>query len=60
MKRIMVSEIDWEADGADVDLPDSVVMEVNDDEDYDTIVDRLSDEYGYLIEGVRITKLKRI
>lgn len=60
MKRIMVSEIDWETDGADVELPDSVVMEVNDDEDCDTIVDRLSDEYGYLIEGVRITKLKRI
>ena len=48
MKRIMVSEIDWETDGADVELPDSVVMEVNDDEDCDTIVDRLSDEYGYL------------
>ena len=60
MKRIMVSEIDWETDGADVELPDSVVMEVNDDEDCDTVVDRLSDEYGYLIEGVRITKLKRI
>ena len=44
-----VTDIKWVTDGEDVNLPTEV--EVPDNLDDDAIVDYLSDEYGFLMEG---------
>lgn len=44
-----VSDIIWETDGYDVDLPTEV--EVNDDMSDDEIADYLSDTYGWLVNS---------
>lgn len=49
---VKVSGIHWETDGRDIDLPDSVTMDVPDGTDDDEIIDKLSDEYGWLVSGV--------
>ena len=46
---MLVSDIKWVTDGADVTLPTEV--EVPDNLDDDEIADYLSDEYGFLLEG---------
>lgn len=46
---MLVSRIDWETDGYDVDLPKEV--EVPSEIDEDGIADYLSDTYGYLVNG---------
>lgn len=50
---VKVSGIHWETDGEDVELPDSVKMYVPDGTDFDEIIDKLSDEYGWLVNGVQ-------
>lgn len=53
---IYVYNIIWNTDGADdVDLPDSVHIPSNIDEDM--ITDWLSDQYGFLIESYELSKL---
>lgn len=57
-KIIEVSDIDWETDDEDADLPDSVEIDLyeiaDDDKDSDklesAIIDYLSDEYGFLVK----------
>lgn len=44
-----VTDIEWEIDGEDVDLPTEV--EVDDDLLDDEIADYLSDTYGWLVES---------
>jgi hypothetical protein len=44
-----VSDIIWETDGEEIDLPTEV--EVEDGLDDDAIADYLSDTYGFLLEG---------
>lgn len=51
--KVEVQGIDWETDGEDIDLPSSVTMEVADDVTDDDIIDQLSDEYGWLVNGVQ-------
>jgi hypothetical protein len=51
--KVIVKGIDWETDGEDVDLPSSVTMEVADDVAEDDIIDQMSDEYGWLVNGVQ-------
>lgn len=50
--KATVTNIEWEADGEEVDLPVCATVEVYDDADDDEIVDALSDKYGWLIKGV--------
>lgn len=53
---IYVYNIIWVTDGADdVDLPNSVYVPSNIDEDM--ITDWLSDQYGFLIESYELSKL---
>jgi hypothetical protein len=46
---MLVSRIDWETDGADVNLPTEV--EVDDNLDDDAVADYLSDTYGFLVNS---------
>lgn len=51
-KRIKFSEIEWQTDGEEVELPSSVVLEVSDDFDVEENgADLLSDKYGWLVES---------
>jgi hypothetical protein len=56
MIKIRCYEIDWDTDGEDVDLPDSAIIELEEEEDLDlyTLVneygaDALSDEFGWCV-----------
>jgi hypothetical protein len=46
---MLVSNIIWETDGYEVDLPTEV--EVSDNMSDDEVADYLSDTYGFLVEG---------
>lgn len=46
--RFLVSDIVWDTDGEDVDLPTEWTMEVEDPED---IADELSDIFGWCVES---------
>jgi hypothetical protein len=46
---VLIADIDWETDGEDVDLPSSV--RVPSDLEEDEIADYLSDNYGFLVNG---------
>jgi hypothetical protein len=49
-ETVVVSRIQWETDGADVDLPSEVELpECVDASDDDAIADYLSDTYGFLV-----------
>jgi hypothetical protein len=57
---IIVHEIDWETDGEEVDLPDSVTIDIaeldafdleDEEQINDAICDHLSDTYGWLVAG---------
>jgi hypothetical protein len=48
------TNIIWETDGYDIDLPNEVIIPNNIDEEY--IADYLSDEYGYLVISFEIIK----
>ena len=45
-----ITDITWETDGLDVDLPTELDIPI-DVADDDKISDYLSDEYGYLVVG---------
>lgn len=47
--EITVTEIDWETDGEDVDLP--TTMDVPSDLEEDEIADYLSNQKGWLVNG---------
>lgn len=51
--RVVISEIDWDTDGDDADLPDSVAFLLSAplEEDFD-YADALSDKYGYCINSL--------
>jgi hypothetical protein len=58
MARIECYDIEWETDGEKVDLPKSVVIDLEEDEDLtlEELVDNngadaLSDKYGWLVNG---------
>ena len=45
-----ITDIIWETDGYDVDLPTTVEIPSDiERDDEDAIIDYLSDEYGYLV-----------
>ncbi len=44
--KIKITNIDWDTDEHNVDLPQQVELEVDHE---DEIVDKLSDEYGWCI-----------
>lgn len=46
---MLVSNIIWETDGYEIDLPTEV--EVSDNMPDDEVADYLSDTYGFLVEG---------
>ena len=56
---ITIYEIDWETDGEEVDLPESVTIDVSDwlikldteEEINEAICAYLSDAYGWLVSG---------
>ena len=47
--RIKTTNINWDTDEYEVDLPQQVELEV---EDEDEIADKLSDKYGWCIHGL--------
>lgn len=52
--KIRVSDIEWETDGADVDLPTEVVLDIEElSSEYavEIAVDKVSDKYGFLINS---------
>lgn len=58
MVQIECYNIDWETDGDPVELPDSVVIELEEDKELtlpelvdEQGADALSDEYGWLVNG---------
>ena len=53
MEVVKVIGIDWDTDGEEVDLPKSVTIGESPEElSDDDIIDKLSDEYGWCINGV--------
>lgn len=54
MPKFYVSNIIWDTDGETVDLPDTAVVEAEDDSE---VLDVLSDEYGWLIESCTIEEM---
>ena len=59
MMKAVVSGIEWETDGEDVQLPVDVTIDVLEDMNDDEIVNEISDEYGYLIKGMVSIKRER-
>ena len=55
-KDMLVTNIKWETDGYEVDLPTEV--EVDDNLDDDEIADYLSDEYGWLVNGEHVNEVE--
>ena len=60
MVQIECYNIDWETDGEPVELPDSVIIELEEDKDLtlpelvdERGADALSDEYGWLVNSYR-------
>lgn len=52
--KIRVSDIEWETDGEDVDLPTEVVLDIEElSSEYavEIAVDKVSDKYGFLINS---------
>jgi len=47
--RIKTTNINWDTDGHEIDLPKQVELEVDHE---DEIADKLSDEYGWCIHGL--------
>ena len=54
--KAVVSGIEWDTDGEEVDLPSKVSIEVENDDSDDDIVNKVSDEYGWLITSVENVK----
>jgi|TARA_B100000287_G_C20365389_1_gene675560 hypothetical protein len=53
--RIKTTNIDWDTDNEQVDLPQVVELEIDGDNDEEgpyEIADKLSDEYGWCIRGL--------
>lgn len=59
-KKIIVTNIDWDTDGVEVDLPKTVEIPITEDIEYllddmdgyaDEIADYLSDEYEFCINA---------
>lgn len=53
MSVIEAYDITWETDGESVDLPTSAKMIVDGAPEPDGIVDKLSDEFGWLVKGFK-------
>ena len=53
-QSVKVTDIEWDTDGEDVDLPTECIVEVPYDATTDQIVDKLSNEYGYCINSCSI------
>ncbi|MAM83480.1 MAG: hypothetical protein CL472_02245 [Acidobacteria bacterium] len=53
--RIEVSDIDWDDDDGDADLPETVTFHLDsaDDEDFD-FANALSDEYGFCVNSLSV------
>jgi hypothetical protein len=50
--KVRFTNIDWETDGEEVNLPTELTLEVDDDVDLDEEGgDVLSDEYDWLVNG---------
>jgi hypothetical protein len=50
--KVRFTNIDWETDGEEVNLPTELTLEVDDDVDLDEDGgDVLSDEYDWLVNG---------
>ena len=50
--KVKFTNIDWETDGEEVNLPTELTLEVDDDVDLDEEgADILSDEYDWLVNG---------
>ena len=49
MKKFWVVGIEYETDGEEINLPDSLEVEC---EDFDDAVDKVSDETGWLVRSV--------
>jgi len=50
--RLRCTEIVWDTDGEDVDLPTETVVEVDDDCGDEQPADALSDKYGWCVQSV--------
>ena len=54
--KIRVSDIEWETDGEDVELPTEVVLDIEElSSEYavEIAVDKVSDKYGFLINSCK-------
>jgi len=59
MKRYRAFDICWDTDGVAVELPESAIIELDDEQDiqYDG-ADVLSDEYGWCVFGFNYEECK--
>mgnify|MGYP000016931647 CR=1 FL=1 len=55
MTLYYVSHIEWDTDGEKVDIPDSVYVRVNDDEE---LSDALSDHFGFCHFGFNYERIE--
>ena len=55
MEKFIVSRIEWETDGMDIDLPEEVEIPLGIDvHDDDAIADYLSNTYGFLVNSYSV------
>ena len=54
MTNYMATEIDWDTDGEDVDLPDAWEVTLEDGATAAEIIDAVSDESGWCIHECRV------
>lgn len=58
-KQIKFFNIQWDTDGADADLPESVILEVSDEIDLaDEGADLLTNEYGFCVAGFNFERIQ--
>lgn len=62
-KQVRFSNIKWDTDGADTDLPETVVIDVSFDDETELSIegaDILSDEYGYCVLSFDFEELEPV
>ena len=52
-EEYILSGIEWDTDGEDVELPTTVHITVR---NYEDVIDALSDKYGFCVKSVRVIR----
>lgn len=61
MRLVNLTNIKWDTDGEEVELPQSVTVEIDDSDDFEASqdgADYLSDQFGFLVVSFEVAVLQ--